>query len=229
MAADTKRLKGQEMMKDSYLTHQATSFAGRKAEQRLEEAQRVRSSPIVRWLTALFCPKSPYSPPAGAPSTAKTISLCQHLATVCHYTSLEVMVFRDRDCILQVCETLDRRRGMTESLMWLAEPPLQEPDEVAEATEEAEPGPVNPWAELPVAQRLSDVLQRLRTEHFYCIFCGCQVGNEDLDGWPDTLKEGGITAMLTRMSQECQGENCGCCSWLFWAHSWVMHSFYWVL
>ena len=44
LAADTKRLKGQEIMKDSYLTYQATSFAGRKAEQRLEEAQRVRLS-----------------------------------------------------------------------------------------------------------------------------------------------------------------------------------------
>ncbi len=69
---------------------------------------------------------------------------------------------------------------MTESLMWLAQPPLQEPDEAAEATEEAEPGPVNPWAELPIAERLSDMLQRLRTEYFYCIFCGCQVGSRAL-------------------------------------------------
>ena len=61
--------------------------------------------------------------------------------------------------------------------MWLAEPPLQDPDEAADATEEAEAGPANPWAELPVAERLSDVLQRLRTEYFYCIFCGCQVGS----------------------------------------------------
>ena len=59
--------------------------------------------------------------------------------------------------------------------MWLAEPPLQDPDEAADATEEAEAGPANPWAELPVAERLSDVLQRLRTAYSYCIFCGCQV------------------------------------------------------
>ncbi len=66
---------------------------------------------------------------------------------------------------------------MTESLLWLAEPSSQEPDEAAEATEEAEAGPANSWAELPVAERLSDVLQRLRTKYFYCIFCGCQVGS----------------------------------------------------
>ena len=64
---------------------------------------------------------------------------------------------------------------MTESLMWLVEPPLQEQDEPAEATKQADPGAVNPWAELPVAERLRDVLQRLRMEHSYCIFCGCQV------------------------------------------------------
>ena len=44
LAADSKRLKGQELMKESYLTHQATSFADRKAEQRLQEAQRVSVS-----------------------------------------------------------------------------------------------------------------------------------------------------------------------------------------
>ncbi len=44
LAADSKRLKGQEIMKESYLTHQATSFADRKAEQRLQEAQRVSVS-----------------------------------------------------------------------------------------------------------------------------------------------------------------------------------------
>ena len=81
---------------------------------------------------------------------------------------------------MQVCETLDRRRGMTESTMWLAEPPLQEQEEAAEGAEEAIPGPVNPWAELPVAEQLSDVLQRLRIEYSYCIFCGCQVRSNDV-------------------------------------------------
>ena len=80
---------------------------------------------------------------------------------------------------MQVLETLDRRKGMVESHVWLAEPSLQEVDDAADGTEEAEAeaeaGPVNPWTELPLAQRLSDVLQRLRTEHSYCIFCGCQV------------------------------------------------------
>ncbi len=66
---------------------------------------------------------------------------------------------------------------MTENHVWLAEPSLQEVDNAAEGTEEAkaEVAPVNPWTELPLAQRLSDVLQRLRIEHSYCIFCGCQV------------------------------------------------------
>ena len=75
---------------------------------------------------------------------------------------------------LQVCETLDRRRGMTESPMWLDEPALQDEDE-SEATGNAGEAPVNPWAELPVVERLGDVLQRLRNEYSYCIFCGCQV------------------------------------------------------
>ena len=76
--------------------------------------------------------------------------------------------------VVQVCETLDRRRGMTESTMWLAEPPLQEQEEAAEGAEEAVPGPVNPWAELPVAERL-------RTEYSYCIFCGSQVRSTHAD------------------------------------------------
>ena len=39
--ADRKRQKGQEILKDSYLTHQAASFADRQAEQHLREAQKV--------------------------------------------------------------------------------------------------------------------------------------------------------------------------------------------
>lgn len=41
LCADSKRLKGQEIMQDSYLTHQATFFAEKQAEQGLQEAQRV--------------------------------------------------------------------------------------------------------------------------------------------------------------------------------------------
>ena len=40
-SADSKRQKGQEILKDSYLTHQAASFADRQAEQHLREAQKV--------------------------------------------------------------------------------------------------------------------------------------------------------------------------------------------
>ncbi|CAK0782678.1 hypothetical protein CVIRNUC_005873 [Coccomyxa viridis] len=110
---NSKRQKGQEILKDSYLTHQAASFADRQAEQHLKEAQKV-------------------------------------------------------------CETLDRRRGMTENHMWLVEPPLVEGGDDEEPDEDAAAAPVNPWAELPIAEQLQDVLDRLRSEHSYCIFCGCQ-------------------------------------------------------
>ena len=48
--ADSKRQKGQEILKDSYLTHQAASFADKQAEKHLREAQKVLS---------LFMPSSP--------------------------------------------------------------------------------------------------------------------------------------------------------------------------
>ena len=39
--ADSKRQKGQEILQDSYLTHQAASFADKQAEKHLREAQKV--------------------------------------------------------------------------------------------------------------------------------------------------------------------------------------------
>ena len=179
LAAGTKRLKGQELMKDSYLTHQATSFAGRQAEQRLEEAQRVRASLAAgadRSWFPVFC--------VPLMRDNCNLQIRQLLASIGHWVSCWMGRTPGFGPVLQVCETLDRRRGMTESPMWLVEPSLLEPSllEQEEATtEEAEPGPVNLWAELPVAERLSDVLLRLRTEYSYCIFCGCQVHREHLD------------------------------------------------
>ena len=54
LSADSKRQKGQEILKDSYLTHQAMSFADRQAEQRLQEAQRVRCCLLLQSLTVLL-------------------------------------------------------------------------------------------------------------------------------------------------------------------------------
>ena len=64
---------------------------------------------------------------------------------------------------------------MTENHMWLVEPPLVEGGDGEEPDEDAAVAPVNPWTELPIAEQLRDVLDRLRIEHCYCIFCGCQV------------------------------------------------------
>lgn len=54
LSADSKRQKGQQILKDSYLTHQAMSFADRQAEQRLQEAQRVRCCLLSQSLTGLL-------------------------------------------------------------------------------------------------------------------------------------------------------------------------------
>ena len=54
LSADSKRQKGQEILKDSYLTQQAMSFADRKAEQRLQEAQRVCCCLLLQSLTVLL-------------------------------------------------------------------------------------------------------------------------------------------------------------------------------
>ncbi len=70
--ADTKRLKGQELMKDSYVTHQATSFAGRQAEQRLEEAQRVRLFLSMQSADCPFSRQQTDSPPAGFPRVSRS-------------------------------------------------------------------------------------------------------------------------------------------------------------
>lgn len=69
---------------------------------------------------------------------------------------------------MQVCETLDRRKGITDNIMWPVEP-VSNGDEKEDAVEEGS------WESLPAAEKLSDVLTCLRTRHSYCLFCGCQV------------------------------------------------------
>jgi hypothetical protein len=72
---------------------------------------------------------------------------------------------------VQVCETLDRRKGITENVMWLPEPASRD----AEGQEEDDNEPAEgSWESLPAAQKLEDVLDCLRSRHLYCLFCGCQ-------------------------------------------------------
>ena len=61
---------------------------------------------------------------------------------------------------------------MTESVMWPPPPPepAKEEEGEEETTEEA-----NPWEDRPAGHKLADVLQWLRNEHHYCVYCGCQV------------------------------------------------------
>ena len=66
---------------------------------------------------------------------------------------------------------------MTENVMWLPPPPPPPEDEqqVQDAQESgAEALDADAWENLPAATRLTDVLQWLRSEYFYCVFCGCQ-------------------------------------------------------
>ena len=99
---------------------------------------------------------------------------------------------------------------MTESPMWLAEPALQDEDE-SEATGDAGEAPVNFWAELPVAERLGGVLQRLRNEYSYCIFCGCQVHSHlihcvkqgSLNPWEELLVAERLGDVVQRLRNEC--------------------------
>ena len=86
-------------------------------------------------------------------------------------------VIENQEALSQVCETLDRRKGLTESILWPLPPPPPEDEEQEQDAEGsgAEALDADAWENLPPATRLADVLQWLRSEYFYCVFCGSQV------------------------------------------------------
>ena len=70
---------------------------------------------------------------------------------------------------------MDRRKGLDPSFLW--PPPEVEASEegdekVAEAEEQAK---VPCWEDQPVKDKLMTVLTYLRSQHCYCLHCGCQV------------------------------------------------------
>ena len=85
--------------------------------------------------------------------------------------------------MFEVCETLDRQKGVDSSEMW--PPPPVSPD--ADAPAGNETGNTNAhdsedtaqhaglWEDWPVQAKLAMVLDYLRQSYQYCIFCGCQV------------------------------------------------------
>jgi hypothetical protein len=142
---DAKRRRGEEAMRSSYVSSRAASFADRQDERRLAEARMVGLHLLCRATSnaCLIC--------SGMPAVlTQTFSLC-----------------------MQVCETLDRRKGMADSVMW--PPPPPEPADEEQAAEEEAAQELHPWEDRPAAQKLGDVLQWLRSEHCYCVYCGCQV------------------------------------------------------
>ena len=88
-------------------------------------------------------------------------------------------------CVLEVCETLDRRKGVDSSEMW--PPPPVVPDADAVAGSAAQTGNTDvlddedtaqhavSWEDWPVQAKLAMLLDYLRQNYHYCIFCGCQV------------------------------------------------------
>lgn len=83
---------------------------------------------------------------------------------------------------LQVIETLDRRKGLEQSFLWLL--PEKSEDEVSEeqkadaSAEQPEEKDSEPsWEEQPVRDKLMTVLGYLRQQHFYCLHCGHQVSS----------------------------------------------------
>lgn len=88
-------------------------------------------------------------------------------------------------CVLEVSETLDRRKGVESSEMW--PPPPVVPDADAPAGSDAQTGNADAhgsadtaqdavsWEDWPVQAKLAMVLDHLRQSYHYCIFCGCQV------------------------------------------------------
>lgn len=76
---------------------------------------------------------------------------------------------------MQACETMDRAAGLESSHRW---PVVLRPETNAEEGEDFEVlvgGNEDPWEALPATEKLVDVLQYLRLQHFYCLFCGCKV------------------------------------------------------
>jgi len=75
----------------------------------------------------------------------------------------------------KVAETLDVRKGLDPSFLWPPPEPQKPPEgDVAGETapeEVKEPG----WEEQPVRDKLLTVLTYLRSQHSYCLHCGCQV------------------------------------------------------
>ena len=63
---------------------------------------------------------------------------------------------------------------MIENVMWLPPPPPPEDEQQDAQDSGAEALDADAWENLPPATRLADVLQWLRSEYFYCVFCGCQ-------------------------------------------------------
>ncbi len=63
---------------------------------------------------------------------------------------------------------MDRRKGITENVMWPIEPASDDGEEENEIKEGS-------WEALQVAEKLADVLSCLRSRHLYCLFCGCAV------------------------------------------------------
>jgi len=85
--------------------------------------------------------------------------------------------------LIQVCETLDRRKGLESSEMW-PQPPaaavesdtIQENEAQDSSTSAVEEVAQEPsWEDWPVQAQLALVLDYLRQTHHYCIFCGSQV------------------------------------------------------
>lgn len=86
----------------------------------------------------------------------------------------------------QVCETLDRRKGLESSEMW----PQQLPAPGTESPRGDERGNIDTdadeevqqeasWEDWPVQAKLAMVLDHLRQNYHYCIFCGCQYSDAE--------------------------------------------------
>ncbi|KAK9904216.1 hypothetical protein WJX75_007039 [Coccomyxa subellipsoidea] len=94
------------------------------------------------------------------------------------YVTKQAASFADRQAerhlaqARKVCETLDRRKGITEDVMWPVEPKSESDEEDDEVEEDS-------WEALPVAEKLADVLSCLRSRHLYCLFCGCEYDSRD--------------------------------------------------
>ena len=100
--------------------------------------------------------------------------VCGMCGTSMHLTPLLSCSACNHD--LQTIETLDERGGILRHQLWPPLPlPLAAEEEEAAGSSEPETEP-NPWDLLTAQQRLADVLGYLREHHFYCLFCGCQVG-----------------------------------------------------